>query len=88
MMLADLPLPNAQDTGLGNDMIPVLSHVVEAAFDQVLDHLHTWLTAWPIAGSYADDVSLELRFDLELFSQVFCEFIAVPTEFLAFNRYH
>lgn len=87
-MLADFSLPNAQDTGLGDDVITLLSHMVEASFDQVLDHLHTWLTIWPIAGSYAEEISLDLHLDLELLSQEPCHCIAVPTEFLAFDLYH
>jgi len=66
MMLTELSLSNRENSPLDDDMISILSHVVERSFDEILDHLYAWLTIWSIAGSYSEGVSLHSHLDLEL----------------------
>lgn len=87
-MLAELSLPNRDNAPLDDDVISILSHVVESSFHKILDKLHARLLIRLIAGPYSEEVSLHPNFDPELIAEKLCECIAIPTEFLTFDLNH
>lgn len=87
-MLTELPLPDGDNAPLHDDMISILSHVVQRSFYSIFDHLHGGLMIGPIAQSYSECVSVYSNFNPESIAKEAREGVAISTEFLAFDLYH
>jgi hypothetical protein len=86
--LVGLSFSDAENAGLGDDMISVQSHVVEHAFNRILDLLQAWVNALQIGRSNPQHSPFDPHLDLESLLQQSCKKAMIPTELLEVNLYH